>query len=105
MDPIIITLLEVVGSLFLGIILIIALYLILQYSKIPEFKRPQEYKILISLLAGLAMLNFIMINLIGADILDQGRTLPLGQLAFAVAINLPFTGLTIWKLVIYLRAV
>ena len=103
MNPTIVTLIEIVGSLFLGIILIIALYLILQSSKTSKLKSLQQNKFIIPLLAGLAMLNFIMINLIGADILDPTRSLALGELALILAINVPFIVVTIWQLVIRLH--
>ena len=103
MNPTILTLLEIVGSFFLGIVLIVALNLIFQFYKKPVLRRVQQYKFLVPLLAGLAMLNFILINLIVADVLDPNRTLEPGVLAFVLVINVPFIVVTIMQFVISLQ--
>lgn len=103
MNPTILTLLEIVGSLFLGIVLIVALYLILQYYRKSVLKHLHQCKFLVPLLAGLAMLNFILINLIVADVLDPNRTLEPGVLAFVLVINVPFIVVTIMQFMISLQ--
>lgn len=103
MNSAVVTSVEVVGALVLEIVLIIAVYLILRYSKMPGTQSIPQNKFAMLLLSGLAMLGFLMLNMIAADILDPNRTFGLGVVAAIMGVNLPFIGLTIWQLIVSRR--
>ena len=96
MDAARFTAFEFGGAIILTALLVAAIFHPTRHYRTPIPKRTRFHNFIVPLIGGLAMLDFLLINMLGEDLLDPDRTLTIQVLITVYLINLPLAILTTW---------